>query len=293
MEAYQPVVEVPRLPPRPREGHKGTFGTVLVVAGSRGMAGAAVLAGRAALRGGAGLVRVACPENVWDVVAAAYPGYTTWGIPLAADGSPTPDAAEQLIAAAVAGSDVVAIGPGLGRQSGTIHFVRRLLELLPPLPLVVDADGLFTLSPYIDHPLSAGRPAVFTPHPGEFARLTGWPLPQTPHDRTAQVLRFTQRWPHVLLLKGADTLVSDGRRLYVNRTGNPGMATGGSGDVLTGLLAALLAQGLPPFEAAVLAAWVHGRAGDLAAAALGQTALTAVDLLDFLPYALRECESAV
>ncbi|MCS7021525.1 MAG: NAD(P)H-hydrate dehydratase [Gemmataceae bacterium] len=292
-QAVQSVESLPRLPRRPREGHKGTFGTVLVVAGSRGMAGAAVLTGRAALRGGAGLVRVACPADVWDVIATAYAAYTTWGIPLTSEGTYAADAAERVVAEVATDVDVVAIGPGLGRRPDTISFIRRLLALLPQQrPLVVDADALFALSPYVDYPLTVHRAAVLTPHPGEFARLTGWPKPQSPEERRQQVVEFTHRWPQVVLLKGAGTLVCDGQRLYCNTTGNPGMATGGSGDVLTGIIAAFIAQGLTPFDAAVLGAFVHGRAGDLAAAQLGQTALTAPDLLDYLPEALKPFETS-
>jgi NAD(P)H-hydrate epimerase len=189
--------------------------------------------------------------------------------------------------------DAVAIGPGLGRRADTVVFVRQLLACLPArLPVVIDADGLYALSPYAEHALPPDRAVVLTPHAGEFARLSGWPKPQSEPERQEQVIRFTQQWGHVLLLKGAGTLVCDGHQLYRNSTGNPGMATGGSGDVLTGLIAAVLAQGLAPFSAAVLGAWVHGRAGDLAAAHLGWTALTATDLLDFLPYAWKERESS-
>jgi len=290
MAECQPVVTVPGLPPRPWEAHKGYFGTVLVIAGSRGMAGAAVLAGRAALRSGAGLVQVACPSDIWDVVASAYPVYTTWGIPLQSDGTFSPQAVEQLMAQCEK-ADAVAIGPGLGRRADTIALTRRLLSGLPPqLPVVIDADGLYALSPYAEHALPAGRAIVLTPHAGEFARLSGWPKPQSESERQEQVVRFSQYYGHVVLLKGANTLVCDGSQLYRNSTGNPGMATGGSGDVLTGMIAALLGQGLAPFPAAVLAAWVHGRAGDLAAAHLGWTALTATDLLDFLPQAWKERE---
>lgn len=289
---WEPVVEVPRLPVRRWESHKGDYGTVVVIAGSRGMAGAAVLAGRAALRSGAGLVRVACPADIWDVVVAAYPAYTTWGIPLSEAGTYEAGAAEAL-AAECSQADAVAIGPGLGRRADTVALVRRLLALLPAqVPVVIDADGLYALSPYEAHGLPPGRAVVLTPHGGEFARLSGWPRPQSEAERQEQVVRFAQQWKQVLLLKGSGTLVCDGRQLYRNSTGNPGMATGGSGDVLTGMIAALLAQGLPPLAAAVLAAWVHGRAGDLAARHLGWTALTAVDLLDYLPFAWQECESS-
>ena len=265
--SWQPVVEVPRLPVRRRESHKGDYGTVVVVGGSRGMAGAAVLAGRAALRSGAGLVRVACPADIWDVVA---------------------------------GADAVAIGPGLGRRADTVALVRRVLELLPAeQPVVIDADGLYALSPYAEWGLPPGRSVVLTPHAGEFARLSGWTPPeqnqQVPDheaERQKQAVRFARQYGVVLLLKGSGTLVSDGERLYRNSTGNPGMATGGSGDVLTGMIAALLAQGWAGFEAAVLGAWVHGRAGDLAARHLGWTALTAADLLDYLPAAWKERETS-
>jgi ADP-dependent NAD(P)H-hydrate dehydratase len=285
-----PVNELPRLPRRACDAHKGTFGTVLVVAGSTGMAGAAVLAGRAALRGGAGLVRVACPASVLDVVAASYPGYTTIGIRQHTDGTFGDGAAEELIEAARE-ADVVAIGPGLGRSPAVVAFVRRVLGALREMPAVVDADGLFALSPFNPELLDRAVPLVMTPHLGEFARLTGQPAPTGDAERREQATAFARKFGHVLLLKGAGTLVTDGSRLYRNTTGNPGMATGGSGDVLTGLIAALVGQGLSAFDAAVLGAWVHGRAGDLAAARLGQTALTATDLLDHLPAALREQES--
>jgi NAD(P)H-hydrate epimerase len=284
-----PIHELPRLPPRAAAGHKGTYGTVLVVAGSRGMGGAAALCGRAALRGGAGLVRVACPADVQPVVAAAYPAYTTTGIREHADGSFGDGTAEEL-ADLVRDANVLAIGPGLGRKPATGAFVRRVLGEVADTPVVLDADGLFALSPFA---AAFRRPAplVLTPHPGEFARLTGEPAPVTDADRARRAVAFAQRFGGVLLLKGSGTLVTDGARLYRNATGNPGMATGGSGDVLTGVIAALIGQGLGAFDAAVLGAWVHGRAGDLAAAALGQTALTAPDLLDYLPAAFRELEA--
>jgi len=295
--SWQPVVEVPRLPVRRRGSHKGDYGTVVVVGGSRGMAGAAVLAGRAALRSGAGLVRVACPADIWDVVAGAYPAYTTWGIPLSAAGTYAEGAAEAL-AAECTRADAVAIGPGLGRRADTVVLVRRVLELLPAeKPVVIDADGLYALSPYAERGLPPGRAVVLTPHAGEFARLSGWRPPEQNQqvqdhevERQKQAVRFARQFGVVLLLKGSGTLVSDGERLYRNSTGNPGMATGGSGDVLTGMIAALLAQGWAGFEAAMLAAWVHGRAGDLAARDLGWTALTAPDLLDYLPAAWKERE---
>jgi ADP-dependent NAD(P)H-hydrate dehydratase len=284
------VSELPQLPRRPHDGHKGTFGTVLVVAGSRGMAGAAALAGRAALRGGAGLVRVACPLDVQDVVAASYPGYTTVGIRQHADGSFAEGAAEELVELGKA-SSVVAVGPGLGRTPAVVAFVKHILDGLREVPVVLDADGLFAVSPFTDEFKARPIPLVLTPHPGEFARLTGEGMPKTEHEREERTVAFAQRFGCVLLLKGSGTLVADDSRLYRNTTGNPGMATGGSGDVLTGVVAALAGAGLAGFDAAALGAWVHGRAGDLAERHLGQTALTASDLLDYLPAAFRELEA--
>jgi ADP-dependent NAD(P)H-hydrate dehydratase len=285
-----PVNELPRLPRRAADAHKGTFGRVLVVAGSKGMSGAAVLTGRAALRAGAGLVQVATPAAVQPEVAAAYPAYTTFPIRQHADESFAEGAAADVLDLAKA-ADGVAVGPGLGRWPDVGGLVRRLLGELPQTSVVVDADGLNVLAPLAED--FSGRPVrpVLTPHPGEFARLTGKSLPASPDERLRQAVGFAARFGVVLLLKGSGTLVTDGIRAYRNSTGNPGMATGGSGDVLTGVIAALAGQGFAPFEAAVLGAWAHGRAGDLAAAALGQTALTAVDLLDHLPAAFRELET--
>jgi ADP-dependent NAD(P)H-hydrate dehydratase len=285
-----PVSEPPRLPPRPHDGHKGTFGTVLVVAGSRGMSGAAILAGRGALRSGAGLVRVACPADVQDVIATAYPGYTTHSIRQHADGSFADGAALELVSLARAAS-VIAIGPGLGRGATVVALVQSLLTELREIPIVLDADGLFAVSPFTDEYAKRKSPLILTPHPGEFARLTGAERPGSDDERLERANTFARQFRCVLLLKGAGTVVADETRCYRNSTGNPGMATGGSGDVLTGVIAGLVGMGMPAFEAAALGAYVHGRAGDLAASILGQTALTAADLLDYLPAAFREQES--
>lgn len=285
-----PICELPLLPRRAHDAHKGTYGTVQVVAGSRGMAGAAVLTGRGALRGGAGLVRVACPAAVQDVVAAGNPCYTTFGVRQHADGAFSEGAADEVIELGRR-ADAVAVGPGLGLGPGVAEFVRAVVGGLPEIPVVLDADGLNAVAPFADGFPDRSEPLVLTPHPGEFARLLGVPAAEVVGKRDAFALGFAARSGVVLLLKGANTLVTDGRRVYRNTTGNPGMATGGSGDVLTGVVAALVAQGLSAFDAAALGAWVHGRAGDLAAARLGQTALTATDVIDHLPAAFRELES--
>jgi ADP-dependent NAD(P)H-hydrate dehydratase len=284
-----PIYELPRLPRRSHFGHKGIYGKVLVIAGSRGMSGAAVLCGHASLRSGAGVVQVACPADVQPVVAAAYPAYTTIPIRQHADGSFGDGAAAELIELA-RGADVLAIGPGMGRETGTVAFVRRVLEGVATRPVVLDADGLFALSPFVAE-FRRSAPFVLTPHPGEFARLSGQETPRTDDSRREQAIAFARKFGCVLLLKGSGTLVTDGEKLYRNTTGNPGMATGGSGDVLTGIIAALVGQGLNAFDAAALGAWIHGRAGDFGASALGMTALTATDLIEYLPAAFREQEA--
>jgi len=284
-----PVNEVPRLPPRRFDTHKGTFGKVLIVAGSRGMSGAAVLCGRAALRSGAGLVQVATPACAQAVVAAGNPCYTTFAIHQLADGTFSDAAASETVQWAQS-ADAVAIGPGLGQGHDAANLVRRVVSELPATPIVLDADALNVLAPYTNEFLERAAPLVLTPHPGEFARLTGLPANEVQARREELAVEFASRFGVVLLLKGANTLVTDGTRLYRNSTGNPAMATGGCGDVLTGAIAALLGQRLAPFEAAVLGAWAHGRAGDLAAATLGQTGLTAVDVIEQLPHAFRQRE---
>jgi NAD(P)H-hydrate epimerase len=280
-----PVTTVPRLPPRPTDAHKGTFGKVLVVSGSLGMSGAAVLAGSAALRSGAGLVQVAVPEAIVAIVAASNPCYMT--VPLPADGAGrlARIALPRLLQQVEAASAVVA-GPGLG-QSEEVGDVVRGLVAEARVPLLLDADALNVLGP--NPALLAKRPGplVLTPHPGEFARLTGSDTHSVQADRVGCARAFAATFGGVLVLKGAGTVVTDGRQVYVNTTGNPGMATGGSGDVLSGLLGALLACGLETFAAAVLGVYLHGLAGDRARDARGETSLIATDLVDWLPAAFQ------
>ncbi len=290
-EAIPPGVteiwEVPKLPRRLAESHKGTYGRVLVLAGSRGMSGAAVLAGSAALRAGAGLVRVACPSEIQAVVAAGNPCYTTSCIPHHADGTYS-ETSCSAVTDLVAEADVLAVGPGLGNRPDIATMVRNLLTESAPKPIVLDADGLNVLAPLTETDLLASTRAVLTPHPGEFAKLTGKSTAEIQQYRIPLAVEFAKRFQVVVLLKGNRTIVTDGSRLYQNPTGNPGMATGGAGDVLTGVISALLGQGLSPFDGAILGAWVHGRAGDLAAADLTEVCVTATDILAALPRAFRE-----
>jgi NAD(P)H-hydrate epimerase len=275
------VSQLPALPPRPADSNKGTFGRVLVVAGSTGLSGAAVLCGSAALRGGAGLVRVAVPREILPQVAAGNPCYTTAPLPHDEQGRLAAAAEAELLALAQS-NDVVACGPGLGCSPAVTGLVEALLAR-PPTPLVLDADGLNALEGRADRLRGRGAPLLVTPHPGEFARLLGCDTATVQAQRQERAVRFAAEHGLVLVLKGHRTVVTDGRRVYVNLTGNPGMGTAGSGDVLTGLLAALLGQHLEPFAAAQLGVYLHGKAGDLARDAVGEVSLVASDLLEFLP----------
>ena len=285
MPTPEVIAEVPHLAPRGPDANKGEFGRVLVVAGSRGMSGAAVLCASAALRGGAGLVRLAVPAGVLPIAAAGNPCYMT--VPLSEDdhGRLAAAAAPELVAL-LKENTAAGLGPGLGRGEGVSAVVRAVLEQTG-LPLALDADGLNALPPFLDVLKRRRGPTVLTPHPGEFARLLGCDIPHVQAHRQELAVRFAADHGVILVLKGRGTVVSDGRRVYVNDTGNPGMATGGTGDVLTGLTAALLGQKLEPFAAAQLAVYLHGRAGDLARDVLGETSLIAADLLHYLPQAFR------
>ena len=257
------VQKIPSLPTRPVDGHKGTFGTVLVVAGSAGMLGAAILTARGALRAGAGLVRVNLPADLRAPFTVAVPAATTQ--------PRTTGVAETLN-----GVDTVVLGPGLGDSKPAGQLVRRLLRLCQ-VPVVVDADGLNSLAP-LRRGLPTTARAVITPHPGEAGRLLGHTTAWVQMDRVAAVQALAQKCGKVVVLKGAGTLVCDGKSLYRNRSGNPGLATGGSGDVLAGVIGALLAQGMKPFAAALLGVNAHGKAGDRVARRLSQTGLCAEDL---------------
>ncbi|MAG92420.1 MAG: NAD(P)H-hydrate dehydratase [Planctomycetaceae bacterium] len=288
------VSELPTIPDRPADGHKGTFGRVLILAGSRGMSGAAALAGLGALRGGAGLVYVATPREIIPIVASIEPSYLT--VPLPEDG-PTGRigmGAQPEIETAATQVDVVALGPGLGRSPEIVQLVGNLVFTLER-PLVVDADALNALAArgHAFASRSFPEPRILTPHPGEFARLSGHAIETIQANREELAAEFAEEHGVVLVLKGQGTVVTDGRRVAVNGTGNSGLATGGSGDVLTGLIAALLAQGMDAFEAAQLGTHLHGLAGDLTAAEQSQRGLIASDLPDALGRAWRQTEAEI
>jgi ADP-dependent NAD(P)H-hydrate dehydratase len=281
---------MPALPARRRETSKRDYGRVVVVGGAAGMAGAPALSAMAALRSGAGLVELLVPETVAGIAAGFDPCVMTRGLPVRADGTFAHDALEE-IEARVRTADAVAVGPGIGRSEAVVAIVRHLWQSLPQ-PTVFDADGLWALAG-LDR-AALGRhagPRLLTPHAGEMLRFLERRDSATADDRQAlerEAARLAAAIDAVLVLKGAGSLVVDASRSHRNPTGNPGMATAGTGDVLTGVATALLAQGLAPFDAARLAAWAHGRAGDAAADALGETSMTARDLLDRLHLAFRE-----
>lgn len=280
--------DLPNLPPRPRDAHKGIFGTAILIGGSRGMSGAVALAGMAALRGGAGLVRLAVPDACLDVVASFEPSYMT--TPLRCDAQGRIAATYDEVIERAESATCLACGPGLGRSAELDTLVGRLYREVAK-PMLFDADALNALAAQSEGLAQPGGPRILTPHPGEFARLLGRKLEGD--AREAAAVEMAARCGVVIVLKGHKTLTTDGRRCYRNTTGNPGMATGGSGDVLTGLVTALWCQGLEAFDAARLGVYLHGLSGDLAAAELGEPSLIARDLVRFLPHALRAQEKSL
>jgi NAD(P)H-hydrate epimerase len=270
--------------PRAADSHKGDFGRVTIVAGSMGKTGAAHLAGMGALRSGAGLVTVATPRCCLPIVAAMSPAYMTVDLP-DEGGYLAPTGVEQLLEVA---HDVVACGPGLGRTPQVAAFVSGLLDRAT-VPLVLDADALTVLADDPGRLMGReDRDVIITPHPGEMARLLGVPIADVQSNRVDVATDFATTHRIYVVLKGHRTVIAtpDGH-VYINPTGNPGMATGGSGDVLTGMIAAWLAQLLDAETACRLAVFLHGAAGDLAEAHEGQVGMIAPDLLDHLGEALK------
>ena len=276
------------LTPRTPDSHKGDYGHVLLVAGSKGKTGAAHLSAMGALRGGAGLVTVATPESCQAIVAGMAPEYMTFGLAETADGL-DPDGVESLIEMA---RDVIAIGPGLGQAPGTKAFIQRLVDRATT-SLVIDADGL---NAFTDDPdrLSGreGRDVIITPHPGEMARLVGMSTDEVQASRLEIARNFAVAHHVYVVLKGHRTLIATpDEKVFINPTGNAGMATGGTGDVLTGMIAAWLGQLLDAEAACKLAVYLHGLAGDLADADEGDVALTASDLVAHIGDAVQELTS--
>lgn len=262
--------EMFRLPRRPADGHKGDFGSVFILAGSRGYTGAAALCARAAVRGGAGLVTVAVPEDVYPIVAVKCDEAMVW---------PWPENDAEVVEKA-RDCDAALIGPGLGQGERAERLVLALMKALT-CPIILDADGLNLISRHMDVLDEREGETVLTPHDGEFARLSGCELPI--RDRLGTAGAFAEQHHCTLVLKGHRTITTAGA---VNSTGNPGMAKGGSGDALAGLMAALSAQKI--MDAPALAVWLHGRAGDLAAEDKGEYGMIPSDLIEQIPYAIKE-----
>jgi ADP-dependent NAD(P)H-hydrate dehydratase / NAD(P)H-hydrate epimerase len=274
------------LAPREREGNKGSYGYVLVIGGSLGKAGAAAMAGFAALRAGAGLSAVAVPLSVLTTVASFHPEVMTEPLAETKDGTISLRALGPGLDALLEQKTVIAIGPGISRNSETAEFVRTVVKSRQKA-MVVDADGLNAFEGATDDLNGAGRTLVITPHPGEMARLTGLSIAEIQGNRLQVARDFARKHGLIVVLKGHRTLIAapDGT-VWVNATGNPGMATGGTGDILTGIAAGLIAQHPQrALEATALAVYLHGLAGDLACESVGEDSLVATDLVRFLPEA--------
>lgn len=270
------------LPTRSQESNKGTFGRVTVAGGSKGMSGAAYLAAKAAYRTGCGLVSIVCPEANRVIYQTQLPEAVLKVYP-------DEDAGEDWLKDALAGSSAIVLGPGLGQSENALNLVRWTLEAAS-MPVVLDADGLNLLAAHPELWSKVPFGTVITPHPAEMARLLRCPVETVTADIPGTALSFAEEHGVVCVLKSHRTAVSDGNRLMVNNSGNSGMATGGSGDVLAGIIASLIAQGMAPYGAACAGVYLHGLAGDDAAARLGEHALMASDIIDSLPAVLKAAE---
>lgn len=268
------------LPDRDDFAHKGDFGKILLLCGSRGYTGAAALAAMGALRSGAGLVFLGVPKSIYAIEAVKLTESIVF--PLPDENGMLSGAAVPQILERLPRMDAVLIGPGLGQSAGTLAAVKAVLERFDG-PVVVDADGINILAAHKDILRGRAASTILTPHDGEFARLGG----VVGNDRAAAAENMARQLGCIMLLKGHETVITDGVETYINHTGNPGMAVGGSGDVLAGILVSLLGQGIAPLEAAACGAWLHGAAGDLCAARMGQYGMLPGDMVSALPRLLK------
>jgi hydroxyethylthiazole kinase-like uncharacterized protein yjeF len=274
------------LPPRPRLSHKGDYGHVLVVAGSWGKTGAALMSAEACLRSGAGLVTIGVPESLMDVFQARVTEEMCLPLPDRGDGTLSAKAYDTIVGFLDGSADVLAIGPGIGVSDDTRELLQQLVKLVGS-PMVLDADALNCIEKKTEVLKKTKRPLVITPHPGEFSRLSGQKVESIEDDRIEAALAFAQDSGVTLVLKGVPTVVASSEgETFINSTGNPSMAKAGSGDVLTGMIASFLGQGLSPVDASNLGVYVHGMAGDLAASELGLHSVLASDIIRAIPKAL-------
>ena len=279
-----------RLPVRPPNSHKGTFGHTLVVAGSRNYVGAAYLAAQASVRAGSGLTTLASPSSVYPIAAGKLTEAIHLPLPEDGEGRIHPDAS-QVIRGGLDRYSVMLAGCGMGWSQGTQAFLEQLLlgESPPELPMVIDADGLNNLSQMGEWWRRLGGPAVLTPHPGEMATLTGTSTPEVQRDRISSARQWSRHWNVTVVLKGAHTLIADpGGLARISPFANPGLASGGTGDVLTGIIAGLMAQGLSPSVAAGCGVYIHGQAGEAVRRRIGDTGSIASDLIQRLPETIRD-----
>ncbi len=268
------------LPERQRDTHKGDYGRLLLLCGSRGYTGAAALAAMGALRAGAGLVYLGVPECIYAIEAAKLTEPVVF--PLPAQGDTLSPEAVQRIMPVLPKMDAVLLGPGLGQSSGTLAVVKAVLETFPGC-VILDADGINVLQGHKDLLRGRTAPTIVTPHTGEFQRLGG----RCDLPRGEAAVSLARELGIIVLLKGYGTVITDGSVCYRNPTGNPGMAVGGSGDVLAGIIAGLLGQRMPPLTAAACGAWLHGAAGDICRRRIGEYGMLPTDLLRVLPRLLK------
>ena len=274
------------IPKRPKEGHKGTFGSCLLVCGSPRFSGAACLAGQATVRSGCGLVRLAVPSSIAGVVGSCVLDAVKLPMTETRDHTLSYEILPKLLEHAEV-SNAVAIGPGLTTEPGTSRLVLSFLKKLER-PVVIDADAINILAGHVDVLGELRSPAILTPHPGELSRLAGMKPDEINADRVEVPRELARKWNVVLVLKGAPTVVAEpSGKVYLNSTGNSGLGSGGTGDVLTGLMAGILAQGVKPVDAAIAAVFLHGLAADIAARELTEYCLCASDLIRFLPEAFK------
>ena len=268
------------LPDRKHDAYKGDFGRVLLLCGSRGYTGAAALAAMGALRSGAGLVYLGVPECIYGIEAVKLTEPIVF--PLPDNDGMLSEAAVVPVTELLPRMDAVLIGPGLGKSGGALAVLQAVMKHAA-CPTVVDADGINLLAEHKDILRGRTAPTILTPHMGEFARIGG----NIAVDRKTAAAEMAKDLQAVIVLKGHGTVITDGISCYLNPTGNPGMAVGGSGDVLAGMIAGLVGQGLTPSAAAACAAWVHGAAGDACAAAMGQYGMLPTDMLDQIPRLMK------
>lgn len=268
------------LPDRKPDSHKGNYGRILLLCGSVGYTGAAALAAMGALRSGAGLVFLGVPESIYAIEAVKLMEAIVFPLP-EEDGKLSRKAVPEILER-LENMDAVLIGPGLGQSEDTFLVTKAVLEEAV-CPVILDADGINVLTGHMDILRDRHYPTILTPHAGEFGRICGQIVP----DRVSCAAAFARENGCVLLLKGHETVITDGEECYVNHTGNPGMAVGGSGDVLAGIIASLVGQGVEPLKAAACGAWLHGASGDICAKEIGQYGMLPSDMLEVLPRLLK------